>query len=93
MKTNTPIATAEEKDQDPVQADYQQGLQFLQDKNYSQAAMALHNALVGYEQQAKEEGIANANDKLGMSAWPSNNSRRPCPTMKRHMPSARSTMT
>ncbi len=27
--------------------------------------MSLHNALVGYEQQEKEEGIANANDKLG----------------------------
>ena len=65
MKPATPTAATEGKEQDPVQADYQQGLQFLQDKNYSQAAMAMHNALVGYEQQEKEEGIANANDKLG----------------------------
>jgi len=65
MKPITQPAAPEEKEQDPVQAEYQQGLQFLQDKNYSQAAMSLHNALVGFEQQGKEEGIANANDKLG----------------------------
>lgn len=65
MKPVDPTIATEEKEQDPVQADYQQGLQFLQDKNYSQAAMSLHNALRGYEQQGKEEGIANANNKLG----------------------------
>lgn len=65
MKPTTQTAVTEEKEQDPVQKDYQEGLQLLQDKNYSQAAMYLHNALVGYERQEKEEGVANANDKLG----------------------------
>ena len=65
MTTSYPTATKQEEPQDPAQVDYQQGLQFLQDRNYGQAANALHNALVGFEQSGNDEGIANAKDKLG----------------------------
>lgn len=65
MKPLTQTAASEEKEQDPIQAEYQEGLKFLQDGNYGQAAMTLHNSLVGFEQQGNEDGIANANDKLG----------------------------
>jgi len=50
---------------DPAQADYQQGLEFLQNRSYGQAANALHNALIGFEEMNNQEGLANTNDKLG----------------------------
>lgn len=50
---------------DPVRADYDEGRRFLQNREYSQAAVALHNALVGFEERGDEAGIANAANQLG----------------------------
>ena len=53
----------EEKTQ--AQQDYEAGQEFLKDEDIAQAANAFHNALIGFEQEENEHGIANASDKLG----------------------------
>ena len=53
----------EEKSQ--AQLDYEQGLEFIKNKETSLAANMFHNALIGFEQENNEHGIANALDKLG----------------------------
>ncbi len=50
---------------DPIQADYDDGLEFLKDKDLTQAAVAFHNALRGYEEKKHQDGIANASNQLG----------------------------
>jgi tetratricopeptide (TPR) repeat protein len=65
MNQPNPNEQKEEQALDPAQADYQQGLEFLQNGSYGQAANALHNALMGFEEKNDLEGLANANDKLG----------------------------
>lgn len=50
---------------DPAKADYKAGREFLDRGEYAQAAMALHNALCGFEEQGNEQGVANAADRLG----------------------------
>ena len=54
-----------EGSQDSVKKEYEEGLRFLEQFEYGQAAVALHNALVGYEQRQDETGIANASNQLG----------------------------
>lgn len=53
------------KETDPVKAEYEEGKQFFENKSYGQAAVALHNALVGFEEKKDEAGIANASNQLG----------------------------
>lgn len=53
------------KASDPVTAEYEDGKRFLGNEDYGQAAVALHNALVGYEEKGDESGIANASNQLG----------------------------
>lgn len=53
------------KESDPVKVDYEEGKAFLENKDYGQAAVALHNALVGFEEKGDESGIANASNQLG----------------------------
>jgi tetratricopeptide (TPR) repeat protein len=48
-----------------AQQDYEAGLEFLKNKDSAQAANSFHNALIGFEQEGNERGIANASDKLG----------------------------
>jgi tetratricopeptide (TPR) repeat protein len=50
---------------DSVKKEYEDGLKFLEQLEYGQAAVALHNALVGFEQRQDETGIANASNQLG----------------------------
>ncbi|MHB8791421.1 MAG: tetratricopeptide repeat protein [Desulfobulbaceae bacterium] len=50
---------------DPAKADYKAGREFLAKGEYGQAAMALHNALLGFEEQGDEQGVANAADRMG----------------------------
>lgn len=51
---------------DPVQAEYEDGVEFIANKEYGQAALALHNALIGYEKKNHQDGIANASNQLGV---------------------------
>lgn len=53
------------KPADPVKADYEEGKRFLDNGNLSQAAISLHNALLGYEEKGDKTGIANAANQLG----------------------------
>jgi tetratricopeptide (TPR) repeat protein len=50
---------------DSVKKEYAEGLKFLEKQEYGQAAVALHNALLGFEQRQDETGIANASNQLG----------------------------
>lgn len=50
---------------DQVQVDYEEGKKFLENNNPGQAAVALHNALLGFEEKGDEAGIANASNQLG----------------------------
>lgn len=51
---------------DPIQAEYEDGVEFIANKEYSQAALSLHNALIGYEKKNHQDGIANASNQLGI---------------------------
>jgi len=51
--------------QDSVKKEYAEGLRFLEQQEYGQAAVAFHNALIGFEQRQDETGIANASNQLG----------------------------
>lgn len=55
----------ESKPKDPVQAEYEAGKRFLENGELAQAAVALHNALLGFEEKNDETGIANASNQLG----------------------------
>lgn len=55
----------DEDSQDSVKKEYNEGLQFLEKQEFGQAAVALHNALVGFEEKRDEAGIANASNQLG----------------------------
>ena len=61
----TLAGSPKEGSQDPVKKEYQDGLRFCENKEYSQAALAFHNALIGYEQRQDDNGIANASNQLG----------------------------
>ncbi len=50
---------------DPNQEDYDQGKDLRAAGDDAQAASFFHNALVGFEQDGNEKGIANASDQLG----------------------------
>ncbi len=50
---------------DGVMSEYEAGKKHLENKEYGPAAVALHNALVGYEEKNDEVGIANASNQLG----------------------------
>lgn len=53
----------EEKSQ--AQLDYEAGQEFLKNLEPAQAANAFHNALIAFELEGNENGVANAADKLG----------------------------
>ena len=69
QKPNLSLANApdtpEKESKDPAQVDYEAGVNYLNDGNLSHAANAFHNALIGFEQNSDQPGVANANDKLG----------------------------
>lgn len=51
--------------EDPAQADYNKGRELRAAGDDSQAALFFHNALVSYEQNGDDKGVANACDQLG----------------------------
>ncbi len=52
-------------EKDPVQAEYLEGKGLLERNETGLAAVALHNALIGFEERNDENGIANASNQLG----------------------------
>lgn len=50
---------------DPAQEDYKKGRELLSKGDLAQAAMLLHNAMRGFEEQGNEQGVANCADRLG----------------------------
>lgn len=50
---------------DPVQAEYDDGIEFLKENDFTQAAVAFHNVLRAYEEKKHQDGIANASNQLG----------------------------
>jgi tetratricopeptide (TPR) repeat protein len=50
---------------DPIQAEYEDGQDFLKENDLTQAAVAFHNALRGYEEKKHQDGIANCSNQLG----------------------------
>lgn len=53
------------KSSDPAQAQYEEGKEFLEQKELAQAAVAFHNALLAFEENNNQNGIANASNQLG----------------------------
>ena len=51
--------------EDPAQADYNKGKELRAAGDDSQAALFFHNALLGFEQNGNDKGVANASDQLG----------------------------
>ena len=51
--------------ENPTQADYKRGKELLGAGDEAQAAAFFHNALVGFEQNGDDKGVANASDQLG----------------------------
>lgn len=60
-----PENTSDEQTTDPAQKDYLEGRKLFSNGEYAQAALAFHNALMGFEEQGNEQGVANASDRLG----------------------------
>lgn len=54
-----------EQETDPARKDYSEGRHLFSKGEYSRAAHAFHNALMGFEEQGDEQGVANASDRLG----------------------------
>jgi len=66
INTISPMpAAADDQVRDPVQAEYQQGKKYLEQGDIGPAAVALHNALIGFEERDDQSGIANASNQLG----------------------------
>lgn len=51
--------------EDPAKVDYEKGRELRAAGDDTQAASYFHNALIGFEQNNNEQGIANASDQLG----------------------------
>ncbi len=64
-----PMAGADVDSKDPVKADYEQGKRFLENGNLTQAAISLHNALLGYEEKGDKTGVANSSNQLGHTCF------------------------
>ncbi|MBC8208423.1 MAG: tetratricopeptide repeat protein [Desulfobulbaceae bacterium] len=64
------IAPVEKKEKkrssDPAQAEYEDGQEFLSNKELGQAALAFHNALLAFEEKSNESGVANASNQLAL---------------------------
>ncbi len=57
--------TEPKKEKSQAQLDYEAGQEFLKNLEPAQAANAFHNALIAFELEGNENGVANAADKLG----------------------------
>jgi tetratricopeptide (TPR) repeat protein len=57
--------TEQKEEKNQAQLDYEAGQEFLKNLEPAQAANAFHNALIAFELEGNENGVANAADKLG----------------------------
>ncbi|MGW8193799.1 MAG: tetratricopeptide repeat protein [Desulforhopalus sp.] len=57
--------TLGKESKDSVAKEYEEGKKLLENQEYGQAAVALHNALIGFEEKNDDNGIANASNQLG----------------------------
>lgn len=64
MSDNKLPENQETENKSQAQQDYEAGQEFLKDNDSAQAANAFHNALIGFEQEGNDNGVANASDKL-----------------------------
>ncbi|MDG4474768.1 tetratricopeptide repeat protein [Thiovibrio frasassiensis] len=60
-----PIKPEVKEEKSQAQLDYEAGQEFLKNLEPAQAANAFHNALIAFELEGDDNGIANAADKLG----------------------------
>jgi len=65
MSTEEKITVQEEEKKSQARLDYEEGQEFMANADLSQAANAFHNALLGFQEENNQHGIANAADKLG----------------------------
>lgn len=68
---------------DPVQAELEEGKRFLDNNETGQAAVALHNALLGFEEREDQNGIANACNQLGLVCLARNENEKALSHFKR----------
>jgi len=59
--------SAHTEEKDPLQAEYKHGKALLERDETGPAAVALHNALVGFQEKNDENGIANASNQLALT--------------------------
>jgi len=64
--TSAADKSEDKKPSDPLQAQLDEGKRFLENNETGQAAVALHNALLGFEEKKDEVGIANSCNQLGL---------------------------
>ncbi len=65
QKENQDINEGPREAEDPARADYNKGKELRAAGDEAQAASFFHNALVGFEQNGDDQGVANASDQLG----------------------------
>lgn len=65
QKENQDINEGPREAEDPARADYNKGKELRAAGDEAQAALFFHNALVGFEQNGDDQGVANASDQLG----------------------------
>jgi len=65
QKENQDINEGPREAEDPARADYNKGKELRAAGDEVQAASFFHNALVGFEQNGDDQGVANASDQLG----------------------------
>ena len=65
QKQNQDINQEPREAEDPARADYNKAKELRAAGDEAQAASFFHNALVGFEQNGDDQGVANASDQLG----------------------------
>ena len=65
QKKDMEINQEPQEAEDPVQVDYETGKKLRESGDDAQAASYFHNALISFEQDGNEKGVANASDQLG----------------------------
>ena len=65
IPTNPQEVLQAESDISVPRQDYNEGIDYIKNKELAMAANSFHNALKGWEQEGNQHGIANASDQLG----------------------------